>query len=42
MVKMTMLWFLLELVGVEDLELIYLDVKITFLHCELKEEIYME
>ena len=34
--------FFLGVVAAEDLELIQLDVKTTFLHGDLKEEIYME
>jgi ATP-binding cassette subfamily B (MDR/TAP) protein 1 len=41
-VKMTTLRFLLGLVALEDLELLQLDVKTTFLHGDLDEEIYME
>ena len=40
--KMTTLHFMLGIVGAENLELIQLDVKTTFLHGDLKEEIYME
>ena len=39
---MTTLHFMLGIVGAENLELIQLDVKTTFLHGDLKEEIYME
>ena len=42
MVKMTTLCFMLGVVATENLELIQLDVKTTFLHDDLKEEIYME
>ena len=42
MVKMTTLWLLLGIVVVEDLELIQLDLKKTFLHGDLDEDIYME
>jgi ATP-binding cassette subfamily B (MDR/TAP) protein 1 len=41
-VKMTTLRFLLGVVTFEDLELLQLDVKTTFLHDDLDEEIYME
>jgi ATP-binding cassette subfamily B (MDR/TAP) protein 1 len=41
-VKMTTLRFLLGVVALEDLELLQLDVKMTFLHGDLDEEIYME
>jgi hypothetical protein len=41
-VKMTTLRFLLGVVTLEDLELLQLDVKTTFLHGDLDEEIYME
>jgi hypothetical protein len=41
-VKMTTLHFLLGVVALEDLELLQLDVKTTFLHGDLDEEIYME
>ena len=41
-VKMTTLRFMLDVMAVENLELIQLDVKTTFLHGDLKEEIYME
>ena len=40
--KMTTLCFLLGVVAVENFELLQLDVKTTFLHSELGEEIYME
>ena len=42
MVKMTTLRFMLGVVAAKNLELIKLDVKTTFLHDDLKEEIYME
>ena len=41
-VKMTTLRFKLSVVAAENLELIQLDVKTTFLYGDLKEEIYME
>ena len=41
-VKMTTLRFLLGVVAADNLELIQLDVKTTFLHGDLQEEIYME
>ena len=41
-VKMTSLRFMLDVVPAENLELIQLHVKTTFLHGDLKEEIYME
>ena len=41
-VKMTTLRFLLGIVTVEDLELIQLHMKTTFLHGDLEEKIYME
>jgi ATP-binding cassette subfamily B (MDR/TAP) protein 1 len=41
-VKMTPLRFLLDVVALEDLELLQLDVKTSFLHADLDEEIYME
>ena len=41
-VKMMTLCFLLGVVAADDLELIQLDVKTTFLHGDLEEEIYME
>ena len=34
--------FMLGVVASEDLELIQLDVKTTFLHSDLEEDIYME
>ena len=39
---MTTLRFMLGIVAADNLELIQLDVKTTFLHGDLKEEIYME
>jgi hypothetical protein len=39
---MRTLCFLLGVVALEDLELLQLDVKTTFFHCDLDEEIYME
>ena len=42
MVKMTTLRFMLGVVDADNLELIQLDVKTTFLHSDLQEEIYME
>ena len=39
---MTTLRFMLGVVATDNLELIQLDVKITFLHGDLQEEIYME
>jgi ATP-binding cassette subfamily B (MDR/TAP) protein 1 len=41
-VKLSTLRFLLGVVAHEDLELLQLDVKTTFLHGDLDEEIYME
>jgi ATP-binding cassette subfamily B (MDR/TAP) protein 1 len=41
-VKMTTLRFLLGVIALEDLELLQLDVKSTFLHGDLDEEICME
>jgi len=41
-VKMTSVITILSLVAVEDLYLEQLDVKKTFLHGDLEEEIYME
>ena len=41
-VRITTLRFLLGVVAAEDLELIQLDVKTSFLHGDLEEEIYME
>ena len=40
--KMTTLRFMLSVVATDNLELIQLDVKTTFLHGDLKEELYME
>ena len=42
MVKMRTLRFMLNIVAADNLELIHLDVKTTFLHGNLQEEIYME
>jgi len=42
MVKMTSIRVILSLAASMDLELEQLHVKITFLHGDLKEEIYME
>ena len=39
---MTTLRFMLGVVAADNLELIQLDVKMTFLHGDLKEEIYVE
>ena len=39
--KMTTLRFMLGVVAADNLELIQLDVKTTFLHGDLKEEMYM-
>ena len=39
---MTTLRFMLGIVATDNLELIQLDVKTTFLHGDLNEEIYME
>ena len=39
---MTTLRFMLGVVAADNMELIQLDVKTTFLHSDLKEEIYME
>jgi hypothetical protein len=39
---MTTLQFLLGVVVIEDFELLQLDLKTTFLHGDLDEEIYME
>jgi hypothetical protein len=41
-VKMTSMRTILRLVAVEDLHLEQLDVKTTFLHGDLEEEIYMQ
>ena len=41
-VKMTTLRFMLDVMAANNLELIQLDVKTTFLHSDLKEEMYME
>ena len=41
-VKMTTLRFMRGVVAAEKMELIQLDVKTTFRHGDLKEEIYME
>jgi hypothetical protein len=41
-VKLSTLHFLLGVVAHEDLALLQLDVKTTFLHGDLDEEIYME
>ena len=40
-VEMTTLCFMLDIMAVDNLELIQLDVKTTFLHGDLQEEIYM-
>ena len=40
--KMRTLRFLLSMVIVKDLQLIQLDVKTTFLHSDIEEEIYMD
>ena len=42
MVKLTTLPFLLGVMAVETLQLLLLDVKTTFLHGDLEDEIYME
>ena len=42
MVKMTTFRFMLDVVAANNLELIQLDVKTTFLQGDLHEEIYME
>ena len=42
MVKHSSIRALLALVAMEDMELQQLDVKTTFLHSELDEEIYMK
>jgi hypothetical protein len=41
-VKMTSIRTILSLVAVEDLHLEHLDVKTSFLHGDLEEEIYMQ
>ena len=41
-VKMTTLRFMLGVVVADNLELIQLDVKMAFLHGDLREEIYMQ
>ena len=41
-VKMTTLCIVLALVAKEDMELVQLDVKTTFLHGDLHDEIYMQ
>jgi hypothetical protein len=41
-VKMTSIRTILSLVAIEDLHLEQLDVKTTFLHGDLEEEIYMQ
>jgi hypothetical protein len=41
-VKMTTIRTIISLVVVEDLRLEHLDVKTTFLHGDLEEEIYMQ
>ena len=41
MVKLTIIRTVLELVAKEDLHLQQIDVKMTFLHGDLDEEIYM-
>jgi hypothetical protein len=41
-VKMTSIRTILSLVAVEDLHLEQLDVKTTFLHWDLEEDIYMQ
>ena len=41
-VKMTTLCLFLGLVAVEDMELIQMDVKKTFLHGDLDEDVYMK
>ena len=40
-VKMTTLWLLLKVVAIEDVELEQTDIKTTFLHGDLDEDIYM-
>ncbi|MCO5572313.1 hypothetical protein L7F22_026066 [Adiantum nelumboides] len=41
-VKMTILRTILGLVAIEDMELVQMDVKTTFLHGDLDEEVYMQ
>ena len=41
-VKMTLIRTILSIVVVEDSDLEHLDVKTTFLHRDLEEEIYMQ
>ena len=41
-VKMNSIRIILSLVAVEDLHLEHLDIKTTFLHGDLEEEIYMQ
>ena len=41
MVKMTTLRIVLGLVAIEDMELVHMDVKMTFLHGDLEEDVYM-
>ena len=41
-VKMTTLRFMLRVMAADNLDLIQLDVKTTFVHGDLQEEIYME
>ena len=41
-VKMTTLRTVLGLVAAEDMEVIQMDVKTAFLHCDLHEDIYMQ
>ena len=40
-VKMTSIWMVLSITASMDLEVEQLDVKITFLHGDLEEEIYV-
>ena len=40
-IKMISIHTVLSIVAIEDFHLEHLDVKTTFLHCELDEEIYM-
>ena len=40
--KMITLRFILVVVAIEDLKLIHLDMKTTFIHGDLEEEIYMD